>query len=241
MFPRTQTVYWQVNVYTVTTHETATSSTAVAGHYSAVRVRMSLLDEVNQPTGIGGLSGRAGPAVAPNHFRKSHCGHTNNCIQFCGDIDISSPHPDRQACLKDLSSSQQWPWGMPSSGMWRRVVLEEQTFRRNVSTPSPCYRYIIPRSLIFSILMMGTICSSETSFLIRATQRQIPDDEIFKSTCNLNNNVKLLRNIRFSLNLQSIFYDITPCSLLKINWRFVGIRRLHLATCIILVSCLDYS
>jgi hypothetical protein len=49
----------------------------------------------------------------------------------------------------------------------------------------------------------------------------------------------------------SIFWDISSCSLLKVNRRFGGTCRLHLqgrrisqallATCFILVYCLDYS
>jgi hypothetical protein len=45
--------------------------------------------------------------------------------------------------------------------------------------------------------------------------------------------------------MNAVFWDITPCSRLKVNRRFGGACRLHLqsllAACFILVYCLAYS
>jgi hypothetical protein len=39
---------------------------------------------------------------------------------------------------------------------------------------------VVPKSLILFILMMESICSSETSLLTRAKQRNIPEDGILQ-------------------------------------------------------------
>jgi hypothetical protein len=75
-------------------------------------------------------------------------------------------------------------------------------------------------------------CSSETSVTIHKTTRQyIPKESKLHS--HRQENLKSCVTVRFEVLTaafvkSSIFWDITPCSPLKVNRRFGGTCRLHI-------------
>lgn len=64
-------------VYSVKMCETVTSSAAVAGHYSAVHIRMSVLQEVHYPAGLTACLGEQGLHVRVTTSGRA-TGNTNN-------------------------------------------------------------------------------------------------------------------------------------------------------------------
>jgi hypothetical protein len=93
-----------------------------------------------------------------------------------------------------LRFSRRWLWRVPSSGMLRRVarvrtdVSEERIAYRNRSIlrTNTMLRWLVPANVVTSspilvTLMMDAIRSSDTSFLTKATQRNVPDDGILQS------------------------------------------------------------
>jgi hypothetical protein len=71
---------------------------------------------------------------------------------------------------------------MPLFWMLRRVALVRTEFRSSLTHPSSGLQKspnIVPSSSILITLIMDAIRSSETSFLTRATLRDIPEDGIF--------------------------------------------------------------
>jgi hypothetical protein len=108
-----------------------------------------------------------------------------------------------------------YPQIMTSSGMLRRVTLvrtdvsEENTILRCVLRLLVTV-YVVSSSPILVTMLIEPLNSSETSVPVRVTCRNIPEDGI----------------LHF-LN-RSVFWDITPFTLLKIDRRFGGMYRLHL-------------
>jgi hypothetical protein len=73
---------------------------------------------------------------------------------------------------------------MPSSGMLRHVDLVKSRRFGAIVFLRSARRLImdnVPRSAILFTLMMEAIRSSETSILVRATWRNIPEDDILHS------------------------------------------------------------
>jgi hypothetical protein len=82
---------------------------------------------------------------------------------------------------------------MVSSGMLRRVVLVRTEVSEELSAfiirvtrigelgTTLAVTSIVPSSQILVTLMNEALCSSETSFLTRATRRNIPEDTILHS------------------------------------------------------------
>jgi hypothetical protein len=74
---------------------------------------------------------------------------------------------------------------MASSGMLRRVALVRTDFSEGLGTTLAVAASVVPSSQILVTLMKEALSSSETSVLTRATRRNIPEDAILQSECEL--------------------------------------------------------
>jgi hypothetical protein len=134
--------------------------------------------------------------------------------------------------VEDLSFSRWWLWGMPSSGMLRRVALVRTDVSEELSvshhqgdkigelgTLAVTSNFVflrsmrrllvtanvVPSSPILVALMIEALSSSETSVLTRATRRNIPEGGILRTQQCLSPVTWGLKEIQFQ-NIWFFFF-----------------------------------
>jgi hypothetical protein len=126
-------------------------------------------------------------------------------------------------CKQPLSVKYATFWGVMTRGSCKNCCILQPLVTANVA----------PSLLILFTLIMEVVHFSKTSVFTTATQRYMPEDDIFSHHCE---NVKsfcdyIILNVRFEVftavtMMNGIFWDVTPCGSCK-NRRFGGTYKSH--------------